>query len=69
MGIATSRSSPYNPQGNGQVERYNGIIWKTMNLAAKSKHVKHQKRFILFDHFYIYTSINTTPHERIFEHP
>ena len=34
--MATTWTSAYNPKGNGQVERYNGIIWKTINLALKS---------------------------------
>ena len=36
-GIATSRMTACNPQGNGQVERYNGIICKTIQLALKSR--------------------------------
>ena len=35
--IATSRTTPNNPQGNGQVERYNGTIWKAITLALKSQ--------------------------------
>ena len=35
-GIATSHSSIYHPQGNSQVERYNGIIWRSIRLALKS---------------------------------
>ena len=32
-GIATSRTTGFNPQGNGLVERYNGIIWKAVTVA------------------------------------
>ena len=35
--VATSRTTPYNPQGSGQIERYNGIIMKTITLALKSR--------------------------------
>ena len=36
-GIATSRTTSYNPAGNGQCERYNGVIWKSIRLALYSK--------------------------------
>ena len=36
-GIATSKSSPYHPPGNSQVERYSGVIWKVMRLGLKSR--------------------------------
>ena len=37
MGVPTGRTTRYNPRGNGQVERYNGIIWKTIVLALRVK--------------------------------
>ncbi|KAG8173283.1 hypothetical protein JTE90_009856 [Oedothorax gibbosus] len=74
-GVATSRTTAYNPQGNGQVERYNGIVWKTVLLALNSKGLGterweetlqpalHSIRSLLC------TSTNATPHERMFNHP
>ena len=71
-GIATSRTSRYNPRGNGQIERYNGTIWKTITLALKSKKLPttlwesvlpdalHSIRSLLC------VSTNCTPHERFF---
>ena len=38
-GIATSRTTAYNPTGNGQVERLNGTIWKSIMLALKSQNL------------------------------
>ena len=37
LGVPTSRTTRYNPRGNGQVKRYNGIIWKTIILALRVK--------------------------------
>ena len=74
QGIATSRTTGYNPKGNGQVEKYNGIIWKTIELALKSKEkpihnwvtvlqpALHSIRSLLC------TATNATPHERMFTH-
>ena len=72
-GIATSKTTPYNPQGNGQCERYNGIIWKTITLALKSCNMSTSNwEIVLPDSLHsirslLCTSINATPHERMFQ--
>ncbi|KRZ47384.1 Pro-Pol polyprotein [Trichinella nativa] len=75
LGVVTSRTTAHNPQGNGQAERYNGIIWKAVTLALKSHNLRieqweeiiglalHSIRTLLS------TATNATPHERLFGNP
>ena len=71
-GIATSRTTPYNPQGNGLVERYNGIIWKTVTLALEAHKLPNTAwEVVLPDALHsirslINTTTGCTPHERVF---
>ena len=74
-GVATSNTTPYNPEGNGQCERYNGTTWKSILLALKTRGlpvecweqvlpgVLHASRSLLC------TATNSTPHERMFKYP
>ena len=74
-GVASSRTTSYNPEGNGQAERCNGMIWKavTMNLISKNLPLKnwqdvlpnvlHSVRSLLC------AATNETPHERFFGFP
>ena len=73
-GIACSKTSPYNPKGNGQVERYNGIIWKSVLLALSSRDLAtSQWEAVLPDALHsirslLCTATNCTPHERMFNY-
>ena len=70
-GIATSRTTPYNPEGKAQCERYNGIIWKAITLALKNHKLltTHWKAMIPYDLHPIRTlilfSTSCTPHGRL----
>ena len=73
-GIVTSRTTPYNPQDNGLVERYNGTIWTAVTLALKSRAlpVSHWES-VLSDALHsvrtlISTATNCTPRNRMFNY-
>ena len=71
-GVATSRTTPYNPQGNGQVEKLNDTLWKAINVTLRGQglpvthweevlpQAPHSIRSLLC------TATNETPHERFF---
>ncbi|KRZ96807.1 Pro-Pol polyprotein [Trichinella sp. T8] len=75
LGVVTNSTTAHNPQGNGQAERYNGIIWKVVILALNSHNLRieqweevlglalHSIRTLLS------TATNATPHERLFGYP
>ena len=46
--VAMSRTSIYNPRGNGQVERYNGTIWKAIIMSLKSKNLPNESWQLVF---------------------
>ncbi|KAL7643943.1 UNVERIFIED_CONTAM: hypothetical protein RMT77_005954 [Armadillidium vulgare] len=74
-GISSSRSTPYHPTGNGQCERFEGIIWKTITLALESRNISlHHWESVLPDALHsvrslLCTATNATPHERLFCYP
>ncbi|XP_064109531.1 uncharacterized protein LOC135217506 [Macrobrachium nipponense] len=71
-GVATSKTTPYHPMGNGQVERYNGIIWKSILLILETRNLKTQHWEIVLPEVLhsvrslLCTATNETPHERFF---
>ena len=73
-GTSTSHSTPYSPQANGQVEKYNDIVWKAISLALRSRKLKNtQWEQVLPDALHsirslLCTATNCTPHERMFHH-
>ena len=73
-GIASSKTTPYNPRGNGQTERYNGVLWNTILLMLKSHNLPVSKwECVVTDALHsvrslLCTATNCTPHERIFSY-
>jgi len=74
-GISTTFASVYNPRGNSQCERYNGVIWNAVRLALRTNvgeisrwesvlpQALHCLRSLLC------TATNETPHERFLKFP
>ena len=73
-GISTSRTTLYNPEGNGQVERLNGTLWKAISLVLKTRELPVSCwQGVLQDALHsigslLCTATNRTPHERLFSH-
>ena len=71
-GIASSRTTSYNPARNGQVERLNQTLWQTIKLGLKTHKLPlHHWQELLSDALHsvrslLCTATNQTPHERIF---
>ena len=72
--VATSRTTPYNPQANGQVERLNGTLWKAITLKLTDKRLPVERwEEVLLDALHsirslLCTATNATPHERLFNY-
>ncbi|XP_047132552.1 uncharacterized protein LOC124811250 [Hydra vulgaris] len=69
--IAASNSTPYHSISNGQVERYNGLIWKNICLALKTHKIDVRNwEIVLSDALHslcslLSTATKCTPHERL----
>ena len=69
-GISSSRTT-FNPQGNGQCERYNGMLWKAVTMALKSRDLSNSQFFLMLYTLYtliLSTATNSTPQERLFDY-
>ena len=71
-GISHSRTTPYNPKGNGQTERYNGVIWKSIQCLLHSNKLSQPMwesmipQALSANRSLICTATNETPHARMF---
>jgi hypothetical protein len=74
-GIATSQTTRFNPRGNSQCERFNGILWQSIIATLRSLKLSDaQWETVLQDALHaqrslLCTATNCTPHERMFTYP
>lgn len=70
-GISWSNSTKYNARGNGQCERYNGVIWKGVQLALRSRNLPLSNWELVLSEVLntqrslLCTATNSTPHDRL----
>ena len=75
LGIAQTRTTPYHPAGNGQCERFNGVLWKSILLTLKSQGKSTAEWEGVLDlvlnasRTLLCTATNENPHERLFRFP
>ena len=73
-GISSSRTTPYNPECNGQVEKGNHTIWRAITLTCLTRKLPISKwQEVLPDVLHsirtlLCTATNSTPHERLFNY-
>ena len=74
LGIPCSNSSVYNPRGNGQVERFNATIWKSILLALQTRKLQDNQWELVIPavlhslRSLVCVATNETPHERLFNY-
>uniref|UniRef100_UPI00358F56FA uncharacterized protein n=1 Tax=Myxine glutinosa TaxID=7769 RepID=UPI00358F56FA len=73
--VASSYTTPYRPQANGQIERFNRIIWRAVVLNLRTlgwgldKWAWSLPAALNSIRALLCTATNQTPHERLFHHP
>ena len=73
-GIDCSRTTAYNPQGNGQIELFNGSTWRTITAALRSRALPIQYwQTVLPDALHsicslLCTATNAAPHQLLFNY-
>ena len=72
--IAASRTTAHNPACNGQMEKYNGAVWKAITMALKTRGLSMEHwQDVLPDALHslrslLCTATNCSPHERLFNY-
>lgn len=73
QGISHSRSTPYNPTGNSQVERYNGVIWRSVKCLLHARKLPQSMweqilpEALNASRTLLCTVTNESPHDRMFK--